>query len=104
MVCIARGGCKYEWWIERVNKHNLNEKVRMADSSFDGNPHWGVCVCVISAGPLTVLFLTLLVEVLLHHWGLKTINFSASSTFLCLRLPLFFISQSFSIFTSISKT
>lgn len=56
MVCIARGGCKYEWWIERVNKHNLNEKVRMADSSFDGNPHWGVCVCDISRATHCTIF------------------------------------------------
>lgn len=42
MVYNTQRAC--EWWRRRVSEHNLDEKVRMGESSFDGNPHWDVCV------------------------------------------------------------
>lgn len=63
MVYAAQGGC--EWRSERVSEHNLNEKVRTGEGSFDGNPHWE-CVCACAHGSsraTTVLFLAVLVEV-----------------------------------------
>lgn len=45
-----------------VSEHNLNEKVSMGEGSFDGNPHWGMCVRervhvrVLAAGPLLAHF------------------------------------------------
>lgn len=77
------------WFVngsERVREHNLNEKVTMGEGSFDGNTYWDVCVCVgvceRAAGQIAGLFLVSQVEVLLHHQGLKPINFWATLCFL----------------------
>ena len=51
-----------------VDRIDTNEKVRMGESCFDGNPYLlclcvNMKVCVITGGPLAVLFLAWLAEV-----------------------------------------